>query len=72
MQISHPLFQDQPGPYKALCDLWASEAFQERSRKHRNEGTKNAGHKLGGDSYRRKAQRTVRILFHSSTIHICI
>ncbi|WVZ97071.1 hypothetical protein U9M48_042633 [Paspalum notatum var. saurae] len=28
--ISHPLFEDQPGPYKALCDLWASEEFQER------------------------------------------
>ncbi|WVZ76615.1 hypothetical protein U9M48_024578 [Paspalum notatum var. saurae] len=46
-----------PGPYKALCDLRASEEFQERSRKHRNAGTKNATHKLGGDGYRRKAQR---------------
>ncbi|WVZ96393.1 hypothetical protein U9M48_042038 [Paspalum notatum var. saurae] len=27
IQISHPLFEDQPGPYKALCDLWASEEF---------------------------------------------
>ncbi|WVZ52768.1 hypothetical protein U9M48_003793 [Paspalum notatum var. saurae] len=26
--VSHPLIQDQPGPYKALCDLWASEGFQ--------------------------------------------
>ncbi|WVZ64289.1 hypothetical protein U9M48_013833, partial [Paspalum notatum var. saurae] len=56
--ISHPLFEDQPGPYKALCDLWASEEFQERSRKHRNAGTKNATHKLGGDRYCRKAQRS--------------
>ncbi|WVZ64263.1 hypothetical protein U9M48_013813 [Paspalum notatum var. saurae] len=46
--ISHPLFENQPGPYKELCDLWASEEFQERSRKHRNAGTKNATHKLGG------------------------
>ncbi|WVZ52253.1 hypothetical protein U9M48_003332 [Paspalum notatum var. saurae] len=56
--ISHPLFEDQPGPYKAFCDLWASEEFQERSRKHRNVGTKNATHKLGGDGYSRKAQRS--------------
>ncbi|WVZ96375.1 hypothetical protein U9M48_042026 [Paspalum notatum var. saurae] len=49
----------QPGPYKALCDLWASEEFQERSSKHRNAGTKNATHKLGGDGYRRKAQCSV-------------
>ncbi|WVZ51547.1 hypothetical protein U9M48_002684 [Paspalum notatum var. saurae] len=51
--ISHPLFEDQPGPYKALCDLWTSEEFQERSRKHRNVGTKNATHKLGGYGDRR-------------------
>ncbi|WVZ50860.1 hypothetical protein U9M48_002071 [Paspalum notatum var. saurae] len=56
--VSHPLFQDRPGPYKALCDLWASEGFQMRSKKHRNAGTKNATHKLGGDGYRRKAQRS--------------
>ncbi|WVZ77332.1 hypothetical protein U9M48_025211, partial [Paspalum notatum var. saurae] len=59
IQISHPLFEDQLGPYKALCDLWASEEFQERSRKHRNAGIKNATHKLGGDGYRRKAHRSV-------------
>ncbi|WVZ52147.1 hypothetical protein U9M48_003235 [Paspalum notatum var. saurae] len=57
--VSHPLFQDQPGPYKALCDLWASKGFQVRSKKHRNVGTKNATHKLGGDGYHRKAQRSV-------------
>ncbi|WVZ80127.1 hypothetical protein U9M48_027629 [Paspalum notatum var. saurae] len=54
--ISLPLFEDQPGPYKALCDLWASEEFQERSRKHRNAGTKNATHKLGGCDDRRVAE----------------
>ncbi|WVZ52007.1 hypothetical protein U9M48_003103 [Paspalum notatum var. saurae] len=48
----------RPGPYKALCELWASEDFQERSKKHRNAGTKNASHTLGGDGYRQMAQRT--------------
>ncbi|WVZ90632.1 hypothetical protein U9M48_036917 [Paspalum notatum var. saurae] len=58
-QVTHPLFEDQPGPYKALCDLWASKRFQEQSRKHRHPGTKKATHKLGGDGYRRKVQRMV-------------
>ncbi|WVZ53454.1 hypothetical protein U9M48_004394 [Paspalum notatum var. saurae] len=58
MQTGHPLFADQPVPFKALCELWASEGFQERSKKHRNVGTKDASHTLGGDEYRRMAQRT--------------
>ena len=70
MQTGHPLFADQPSPYKALCEVWASEGFQERSKKYRNVGTKNATHTLGGDGYRRMAQRIVRnrFMFRPSTI----
>ncbi|WVZ96937.1 hypothetical protein U9M48_042516 [Paspalum notatum var. saurae] len=57
-QTGHPVFADQPGPYNALCEMWASKGFQDRSKKHRNVGTKNASHTLGGDGYRRIAQRT--------------
>ena len=52
MQTGHPLFVDQPGPYKVLCEIWASEDFKERTKKHRNAGTKNASHTLRGDGYR--------------------
>jgi hypothetical protein len=69
MQIELPMFEDRPQVYRALCELWASEAFQERSRKHRNPGTASSTHTLGGDGYRRKAQRHVRnrfMLFRSN------
>jgi len=56
-QIGHPMFEDRPQIFRVLCELWASEAFQELSRKKRNAGTGNSSHKFGADGYRRKAQR---------------
>lgn len=56
-QIGHPMFRDRPDVFRALCELWASEGFQERSKKNRNPGTANSMHTLGADGYRRKAQR---------------
>ncbi|WVZ84723.1 hypothetical protein U9M48_031716 [Paspalum notatum var. saurae] len=50
-QIRHPLFEDQPGPYKALCELWASEDFQERSKRHRNEEYGKEMCRRYGDKY---------------------
>jgi hypothetical protein len=72
MQITHPWFEDRPEVYRALCDLWASEHFQVRSRRARNSGTSSSSHTLGGNGYVRKAKRLVRYAFNFFHIHIPI
>jgi hypothetical protein len=46
--------------HRALCEQWASEEFQEKSKKKRNCATKGVNHTFGGDGYIRTAKRMVR------------
>lgn len=60
MQVQLPWLEDRPDAYRALCVLWASEAFQEKSKKKRHCATKGVNHTFGGDGYIRTAKRMVR------------
>jgi len=56
-QVQLPWLEDRPDAYRALCVLWASEAFQEKSKKKRHCATKGVNHTFGGDGYIRTAKR---------------
>ena len=59
VQVRLPGFEDRPNAYRALCEVWASPEFQEKSQRKRNSGTSSATHTFGGDGYVRLAKRMV-------------
>lgn len=68
-QVTPKWMEEQQEAYKALCRLWASEEWIERSKSKRGNRGKEPGHNYGGDGHLRKARRMViRVLLNLVSI----
>ncbi|XP_035820959.1 uncharacterized protein [Zea mays] len=52
-----PWMSNRPEAYAAWCGVWASEAFQQKSKSHRDNRGTMPNHTFGGDNFTRKAKR---------------
>ena len=72
MKVVVPWMSNRPEAYAAWCGVWASEAFQQKSKSHRDNRDTMPNHTFGGDNFTRKAKRLVRKLTNMLRCHIFI